>query len=123
MWSTMPGITARPTRSCSFAFRPRSGKRCGPEPIHLVVSMPADFKPPHHTALSMSGSDVIIVQADLSRREHQQAVVSLLNAYAMDPMGDGRPLSDAARRDLIPGLRQHPTTVVFLGYLGSEPVG
>ncbi len=51
------------------------------------------------------------------------ATVHLLNAYALDPMGDGKPLSEAARRDVVAGLREHPTTLVFLAYLGSEPVG
>ena len=38
-------------------------------------------------------------------------------------MGDGKPLSDTARRELIPGLQRHPTTMVFLAYDGGEPVG
>lgn len=41
----------------------------------------------------------------------------------MDPMGDGKPLSETARRDLIPGLRRHPTTLVFLAYRDTHPVG
>jgi GNAT superfamily N-acetyltransferase len=41
----------------------------------------------------------------------------------MDPMGDGKPLSEPARRNVISGLREHPTTLVFLAYRGSEPVG
>jgi GNAT superfamily N-acetyltransferase len=64
-----------------------------------------------------------VVLADLSRPDHQEATLHLLNAYAMDPMGDGKPLSEAARRDLIPGLRAHPTTMVFLAYRGAQPVG
>ena len=71
----------------------------------------------------MSPCPITVLQADLSRSEHQAATVELLNAYAMDPMGDGRPLSDAARHDLIPGLREHPTTMVFIAYDGPEPVG
>ena len=68
----------------------------------------------HHTT---------VTEADLSRAEHQDAILQLLNAYSMDPMGDGRPLSEVARRDLIPGLRHHPTTVVFLACHGPDPVG
>jgi GNAT superfamily N-acetyltransferase len=64
-----------------------------------------------------------VVEVDLSRPEHQKATVLLLNAYAMDPMGDGKALSETARREVIPGLREHPTTMVFLAYRGSEPVG
>jgi len=66
---------------------------------------------------------ITVVEADLARTYHQDATVQLLNAYAMDPMGDGKPLSEMARRDLIPGLRQHPTTMVFLAYRGAEAVG
>jgi ribosomal protein S18 acetylase RimI-like enzyme len=72
---------------------------------------------------SINETQVAVVEADLSRPDHQDATVQLLNAYAMDPMGDGRPLSETARRELIPGLRRHPTTMVFLAYLGFEPVG
>lgn len=71
----------------------------------------------------MSAVHATIHEADLSLPEHQAATVYLLNAYAMDPMGDGKPLSEAARRDVIPGLRAHPTTLVFLAFLGTEPVG
>jgi GNAT superfamily N-acetyltransferase len=38
-------------------------------------------------------------------------------------MGDGKPLSEAARREVIPGLRRHPTTLVFLAYHKAEPAG
>jgi hypothetical protein len=64
-----------------------------------------------------------IIEADLSRLDHQTATIDLLNVYSMDPMADAAPLSDAARRELIPGLRAHPTTLVFLAYRGTEPVG
>ena len=64
-----------------------------------------------------------IMEADLDRPEHQHAVLKLTNAYARDPMGNGKPLSEAVRRDLIPGLRQHPTTVIFLAYQGNNALG
>jgi GNAT superfamily N-acetyltransferase len=68
-------------------------------------------------------STIKILEADLDRREHQQAVVALLDAYAQDPMGNGRPLSADIRRDLIPGLQQHPTTIIFLAFQNDEAVG
>jgi len=64
-----------------------------------------------------------IVDADLSRPDHQAAVVELIDAYSRDPMGDGKPLSDEARRELIPGLQQHPTTVILLAHDRSNPIG
>jgi GNAT superfamily N-acetyltransferase len=71
----------------------------------------------------MDASQTIVIEADLARTDHQEAIIQLLNEYAMDPMGDGKPLTETARRDLIPGLRQLPTTVAFLAYHGAAPAG
>ena len=71
----------------------------------------------------MNISHTSVVEVDLSCPEHQEATVCLINAFSMDPMSGSKPLSEAARRALIPGLQQHPTTLVFLAYQGSEPVG
>jgi hypothetical protein len=40
------------------------------------------------------------VEADLDRPEHQQAVLELTDAYARDPMGNGKPLSEKVRRPI-----------------------
>jgi GNAT superfamily N-acetyltransferase len=67
--------------------------------------------------------NVEIVEADLARVDHQQAVRSLIAAYAADPMGNGAPLPAAVLDRLIAGLRNHPTTVILLSYGDGEPVG
>ncbi|MCA9265305.1 MAG: GNAT family N-acetyltransferase [Planctomycetales bacterium] len=64
-----------------------------------------------------------IVHADLDNLQHQAAVVALLDAYASDPMGDAKPLSDFARANLIRGLQTHPTTMIFLAFQGDMPRG
>jgi GNAT superfamily N-acetyltransferase len=61
--------------------------------------------------------------ADLACAEHQAAVLGMVDAYSRDPMGDGAPLAAEIRARLIPGLRQHPTTLVFLAYDENTPVG
>jgi GNAT superfamily N-acetyltransferase len=66
---------------------------------------------------------VQINEADLERVEDQRAIVALLDAYARDPMGNGEPLLEETKRRLIPGLRGHPTTIVFLAYVRGTPVG
>ena len=66
---------------------------------------------------------VEILEADLDRQEHQHAVVALVEAYAMDPMGDGKALSKEVRRELIPGLQLHPTTIIFLAFQDKKAVG
>jgi GNAT superfamily N-acetyltransferase len=68
-------------------------------------------------------SSIEIVEADLDRPEHQQAVLEMVDSYARDPMGNGKPLADDVRRALIPGLRRHPTTLIFLAYEGGAAVG
>lgn len=67
--------------------------------------------------------DVTVVEAQLDDPGHQEAILFLLNAYARDPMGLGHDLSSDVRTRLIPGLRQHPTTTVFLAYWEGRPVG
>jgi hypothetical protein len=64
-----------------------------------------------------------IVEADLDRPAHQHAVLELTDAYARDPMGNGKPLSAEVRDALVTGLRQHPTTVIFLAYQGNNAIG
>ena len=71
----------------------------------------------------MNEMRIPVIEADLSRSDHQDATLHLLDAYSRDPMGDGQSLSETARNDVIPGLMQHPTTLVFLAYRSGEPVG
>jgi ribosomal protein S18 acetylase RimI-like enzyme len=68
-------------------------------------------------------SGVSVIEADLNDPQHQAAVVQLINAYARDPMGDGRDLPATVRDRLISGLRQHPTTLVLLAFDDATPVG
>jgi ribosomal protein S18 acetylase RimI-like enzyme len=67
--------------------------------------------------------EVTVIAADLNEPQHQEAILHLINAYARDPMGDGRDLPAAVRDRLIPGLRQHPTSLVFLAFDDAIPVG
>ena len=64
-----------------------------------------------------------IVETDLARPEHARDVVALTQAYARDPMGNEGPLADEVLERLVPGLQSLPTTLIFLAYLGGEPVG
>jgi GNAT superfamily N-acetyltransferase len=68
-------------------------------------------------------SPIRIVEADLSLSAHQQAVLAMVDAYSRDPMGDGKPLDQDVRAQLIPGLRRHPTTLIFLAFDSDQPIG
>jgi GNAT superfamily N-acetyltransferase len=64
-----------------------------------------------------------VVEADLGQAEHQRDVVAMTAAYALDKMGSGEPLSSDVLERLVPALRAHPTTLIFLAYRGAEAVG
>ena len=64
-----------------------------------------------------------IFEANLDLTVHSQAVLELLSAYALDPMGNGAPLTPEVLKELIPGLLQHPTTLIFLAFHDNKAVG
>ncbi|MBI3524554.1 MAG: GNAT family N-acetyltransferase [Betaproteobacteria bacterium] len=64
-----------------------------------------------------------VVEADLSQSEHAEAVLNLLNAYALDAMGGGEDLSEFARANLIAELRRRPSARVILAYADGIPAG
>ena len=61
--------------------------------------------------------------ADLELPDHAAALLLLLDAYASDPMGDGRGLSAEARACLIPALRRVPGAFIVLAFADEDPVG
>ncbi len=74
-------------------------------------------------SLMTKSADVSILPADLNRPDHQAAVVALTAAYALDRMANGTPLPPDVLERLIPGLRAHPTTLIFLAAVGGQFVG
>ncbi|TWT97925.1 Acetyltransferase YpeA [Botrimarina colliarenosi] len=66
---------------------------------------------------------MLIRRADLSSTADATAFVAMLDAYSRDPMGDGQPLANDVRERLVPALREHPTTLIWLAFDGDRPVG
>ena len=64
-----------------------------------------------------------IVEADLSRPDHQRDVLALTVAFSLDEVGGGAPLSEAVQARLIPGLRTLPTTFIVMAYVEGVAVG
>jgi ribosomal protein S18 acetylase RimI-like enzyme len=72
----------------------------------------------------LTDSDAITTrQAELDDPNDQRAIVELLDMYAREPMGQDGPLAPRIRRDVIPGLQAHPTTLVLLALNHNVPVG
>jgi ribosomal protein S18 acetylase RimI-like enzyme len=61
--------------------------------------------------------------ADLQNRADQESIVALLDMYCRDEFGDGFPLSDEARTNLIPGLQGHAGSRVFLAAEAGRDIG
>lgn len=68
-------------------------------------------------------SSIKVVQADLSDDIHINAVVSLCDEYARDPMGMDEELDERVKATLAEDLRNFPTTICFLAFIGQDPVG
>lgn len=64
-----------------------------------------------------------VVDADFDSSEHRDAIVVILDSYAADPVGAGRPLPADVRDRLVPALREHPTSVILLALADGRPVG
>lgn len=67
--------------------------------------------------------EIETIEANLEDPAHQHAIRSLIDGYARDPMGNGSELSPEVLDRLIPGLRQHPTSRVFLALRAGDAVG
>src|SRR6266480_4403955 len=64
-----------------------------------------------------------IVETDLKLSEHQEAVLAMVDAYSRDAMGNAKPLDPDVRARLVPALRKHATTLIFLAFADERPVG
>lgn len=68
-------------------------------------------------------SDIQILDADFGDPTHREAVVTIVDSYARDPVGGGRPLGPEVRDGLVEGLHSHPTARVLLAFAEGSPVG
>lgn len=61
-------------------------------------------------------SSIRVCRADYADPVHADALVSLLDAYARDPMGGGKSLSDFARTHLVAALAQRSQAFSVLAF-------
>lgn len=64
-----------------------------------------------------------ICRADYHHPTHAEALVFLLDAYARDTAGGGKPLSDFAKTHLVAELAARPQAFSVLAFDGTQPVG
>ena len=66
---------------------------------------------------------VTVFQADYANAAHADALVNLLDAYALDPMGGGEGLCDYAKTNLVSCLAARPQAFSVLAAVDGKPVG
>jgi len=64
-----------------------------------------------------------VIPADYAEPFHAAAIIDLLDTYARDPMGGGKPLPEATRRNLIAALDARQNALAFLAFDDALPVG
>lgn len=64
-----------------------------------------------------------IIRANLTNPTHSNALVTLLNAYALDPMGGGEELSDFTKENLASEIQKRTDTTVILAFDDDKPAG
>ncbi len=64
-----------------------------------------------------------IRRAELADPRQAQAWLALLDHYARDPMGGGRPLSAQAREHLAARLLARGDFIAFMAWQGAQPLG
>lgn len=64
-----------------------------------------------------------ILRADYLNPTHAQAILTLMQVYAKDPMGGGTPLSDDVAEALVERLAAFPTAFAVLAFVEGQPAG
>lgn len=67
--------------------------------------------------------NIKIIQADYLNKDHARAIGLLLNAYASDPMGGSKPLSEKIVNTIAQKLSKVNYAVSLLAYVDGEPAG
>jgi ribosomal protein S18 acetylase RimI-like enzyme len=68
-------------------------------------------------------AEIEIIKANLALPGHAQALVQLMNEYALDPMGGGQALADQVQANLAAELHKRPSAHVLLAFVDGQPAG
>ncbi len=73
--------------------------------------------------MATPAADVRISTADFSQNRDCQALRQLMQQYAIDPMGGGKPIAAAILDELPAQLLRFTGAFTVIAWLGKEPVG
>lgn len=67
--------------------------------------------------------NISVQLANYQNPNHAQAIISLLNAYAYDPMGGGHSLPQTVQATLVGELAKRSFALSFIAYVDNKPAG
>jgi ribosomal protein S18 acetylase RimI-like enzyme len=71
----------------------------------------------------MNNQLIQVIDCDFGNPGHCDALVTLMNEYITHKMGGGEPYTEAQKRSLVEGLKNHPCKLVMFAVNGDEIVG
>ena len=67
--------------------------------------------------------NIEVIKADYSNKRHKNEIPMLLDAYALDPMGGGKPLDSKVKNNLVKELSKLPYAFSVIAYIDGIPAG
>ena len=67
--------------------------------------------------------NIEVIQADYLNEQHKKEIPMLLDAYASDPMGGGKPLDDDIKNRLVTELAGISHAFSVIAYVDGQPAG
>ncbi len=64
-----------------------------------------------------------IIKADYRNPSHETDIISLMQAYALDPMGGGKPLAESVINNLCQQLATRSYAFTLIGYIDGNAAG
>ena len=64
-----------------------------------------------------------VIKADYLNGQHAKEIVLLLDAYASDPMGGGKPLAGEVKENVVRELSRLPHAFSLIAYVDGKAVG
>ena len=67
--------------------------------------------------------NIKVIKANYLNSKHSKEIQELLNIYASDPMGLGKPLDKAVEKNIVKELSKLPYAFSLIAYVKDEPAG
>jgi ribosomal protein S18 acetylase RimI-like enzyme len=67
--------------------------------------------------------NITVIKADYLNPQHEKDILYLLDAYATDPMGGGKPLDQGVKEIVVKKLSELPYAFSLIAYANDVPVG